>query len=446
MDTSAYLVNIVTQGDFHLVHFRIGAIFTQVLPVAMVHAGASLKAIMISYSINFVITAYAAWILAFHSFRNPAAATAILLFGMIGVNVLFFWPVSEFLQCLTYSILFFSFLTSPVAYKPAWKIAGAGILTLLVVTAHPLSMITVVFVLAIFLSGIPGFWKQKQILRMVAASLLTSAFFLLLKGKQPYDLGKMHGMMDFQNLFHAFLEAPALQATLAEFAGSLLPVTFSALLVISGFLAFRKYVQAILLCGFLIMYFIIYNVSFLEGDSPVVMENMMLMFPFFVFIASTGLMQWMLNKGLLLPVLGIAMATFSFRFFMAAEKAALRTKWHDEMFLNLRKFEERKYVMNKAGLPEGIVDVPWALYSESLLLSALHHPDSCYVLVAVNNPEEFISGAKEQALQYPRTTFWKYDWLENLGGEYFRLPGSNFRLLKREEIYRDSPIVDDWQD
>lgn len=429
MDSSAYMVNIISNEGFHFAHMRYGAMFGQLLPIAAIALGLSLKTVMLAYSLNLALIGYACWAISWYLFRDKEGAVAIILITAIGITHLFFWPVSELYQCMIYSGLLFAWLKSFDDKGTIKFIIVAALLSLLVITTHPLGIISLPFAFALFLVANRNFWQNRSILITIGSSAIVALVFLLVKGNEGYDANKTAAAYDIFNSMNGFWDFPGLPTTFKKLRGDQLMVSLISIVVLIFLLAEKKFIQSALLILACIGYFIIFTVSYPDGESFLVRENMMLPFTFFAVISGIPAFTWLQKRKLLWPILTITLILSAIRIQNVVDKKVSRINWHETMFSNLSSFPERKFIFEKSHVPGDIVPINWALYSESLLISALHGKDSTHVLFAADDPDEFIMKVRNQELRYPRTPWWTSDPIVNLGDQYFSLPASKFRLV-----------------
>jgi len=429
MDTSDYLVQMVSGEGIHFVPMRPAAVLTQVLPVLAIWSGLSLRTIMVAYSVNFVIVAYLIWWISAYIFRNKPGSVALLLFNIVGITHLFFWPVSENLLCINLAILLYCWLSSSHDKSKKTSFLLVALLSLLIFASHPLAIVVQTYVFVSYAILVPAFWKSRSVLFHLAGALFALTIFNLAGlafGSKEQSVSEAGNVLASVKILS---EIPGLGIAAKSFAETFFMVSLIGIVCWFWLLLTRRWLQAVLLISAAILYFIIFNLKYPNGESMIVRENHMLEFSLFAVLGTAELCSW-LNKLKILPVILILICFFSGkRILSKSQEYSDRIAWHESMFTNLRNHDNRKYVMDKRNLPENIVPIGWALYSESLVLSSLHSPDSCFVLYAADDPPAIVAGAGNALNLYPRTDFWPYDRIETLNQNYFRLPESSFKLL-----------------
>ena len=109
-DSAYYIFNIVNTGWFDIEHSRYSAFLTQLLPVAFVNMGLSLKMVLYAYSISFILLFYGIWLIINYALKDPYSGIALILLLVLPVRENFFKPVTELHQALAWSVLLFSWL------------------------------------------------------------------------------------------------------------------------------------------------------------------------------------------------------------------------------------------------------------------------------------------------------------------------------------------------
>ena len=61
-DSASYVIEMLKKDNFATVHGRIGALFSQLIPFALLKLKAPLYAVMVGYSLNFILVYFGCWL------------------------------------------------------------------------------------------------------------------------------------------------------------------------------------------------------------------------------------------------------------------------------------------------------------------------------------------------------------------------------------------------
>lgn len=147
-DTAAYTVELIKKQSFAIVHDRYGASLSQIIPVILLHFKAPLKAVMIGYSVNFILLYFLCFWFCLSICRHRSAAYAICLLLVFTVKLTFYWPVTELLQGMIYCVVFFAWWNSKKERIVIVHYAVGFLLGMLALNTHSLTCVVLVLVIA----------------------------------------------------------------------------------------------------------------------------------------------------------------------------------------------------------------------------------------------------------------------------------------------------------
>ena len=206
-DPAFHLFSIVRKGEFAIQVHRFGAFFTQLFPLVAVKLGLSLKAIMISYSISFILLDALLFGLLLRPLRQPYWALALLLNSVLMVNETFYWIQSELKQGLSMLIFYLGFIHSnKVKSDSVWYLPiHAGMLSLLAFT-HPLLVFPFIFGLGLLIRT-TGPENRRELFSLGVTFLL----FYLIKSqlfRNWYDDAQMQHLGNLVTYFPNYFSVP----------------------------------------------------------------------------------------------------------------------------------------------------------------------------------------------------------------------------------------------
>ena len=144
-DSSYYIFNTIDSGFFVTPHQRIVLALSEIVPLLFFYLGASLKVILVVWSLGHVLFYYVIFLIAFYKFRNEGAALAVILLNVIGQTWLYFSPMLEICYGAALAVLFKILLEENNRNFMRWT--WLVILEILVLTSHPENFVVLFFIL-----------------------------------------------------------------------------------------------------------------------------------------------------------------------------------------------------------------------------------------------------------------------------------------------------------
>jgi len=144
-DTANYAFQLIFQEDFYTGHSRYVSYLPQLIPLALVKAGASLQSVLMAYSFSFILLYYLIFLAIVYLFRNPAGGLMLAMALSLTVRFKFYAPVGEVVIGIAFVVLVLGWLTSPIYQQTGnrlWKSLLAIVLSALFLWIHPFPMIS----------------------------------------------------------------------------------------------------------------------------------------------------------------------------------------------------------------------------------------------------------------------------------------------------------------
>lgn len=268
-DSAYYLFRIANEGNFHIEHGRYGAFASQVLPLLGVKLGAPLAIVACLYSISIPMFTglWSTWICLRQRKNALVFATLILLLQTLSIRHSWFWPVSELLQGVIYLIMGFFYLqTDEKKWLPvAWLFLGLALLS------HPaVAPLTAALLLAQYKQ-----WNRWNLVLLLLACGL--AFFLL--PRSDYEKEKMAAFTNVDHMVHSALWGYLKLGIIKVY---LLCMPLAAYVLYKR----KDWVFRTVALGYTLAWLLLCAASEYQGNSAVMLENVLLPIPAFWLLAA----------------------------------------------------------------------------------------------------------------------------------------------------------------
>lgn len=205
-DSSYYIFNTIDSGFFVTPHQRIVLAISEVVPLIFFYLGASLKTIIVAWSLGHVLFYYGVFLIAFYKFRNEGAALAVILLNVIGQTWLYFSPMLEICYGAALLVIFKILLDENKLTRSRWF--WMIILEIFILTSHPENFVIFFFVIGYDMLK-NGFRKNPHILLLL---VFIATIIFKTQTFSEYEGGKINFMTDthqnhlYENLWnHAYL-------------------------------------------------------------------------------------------------------------------------------------------------------------------------------------------------------------------------------------------------
>ncbi|MEL6721549.1 MAG: hypothetical protein AAFP82_22820, partial [Bacteroidota bacterium] len=146
-DSAYYTFNLLYSQDFYIAHGRTISYASQLMPLLAMKLGWSLKAVLIVYSMSFMLLFYGIYNLIVYGFRNVEGGLFLALAVSLTIRYKFYAGISEVFFSLALAALLIGWLTKnrDLFHRlTAWQNLLVGIiLVLLLTTGHPIIILPV---------------------------------------------------------------------------------------------------------------------------------------------------------------------------------------------------------------------------------------------------------------------------------------------------------------
>jgi hypothetical protein len=415
LDNAYHLFIIIKDGDFAFQNFRYGAVFTQAVPLLASKLNISLNAILISYSVCFVIYYALCYYICGSILKNYRLALVLLVFNIAFVSDTFFWMLSELPQGIAFMLVLLSYLSSRLSEKATLGNILLVILGTIVVIIffHPLMMFPYLFVLVFFFLNKPAFDKRIFLIALLsfvmAYVLKKTAFTTEYERNATNGAGKL--IDNFPHYFRIYANKAFLLSCLTKYY--FIPIiSFSILFV---YLRQKKWAKLTLFCCCAIGYLLMINVTYPGRDvEAFYIENMYLPlgiiigFPFvFDVLPNIKDQKWTIS------IFAIIIVVAGLRIVMVAEPYTSRLDWEREF---LKKHRSEKILVAESLVPMDLLLMSWGTPYEFWLLSTVEGDRTASIVV--NNDVKALEWGTHDARSF--LTQWGVFPYKEMPSHYFK--------------------------
>jgi len=387
-DTAASLWDIFRKNSLNVTTNRFVSIFSQFLPLIAYKLGASLKVVMILYSLNFILVPILLSLISIKCFKETNTAWSILLFCVIMSKNLFYYPVSEFRMGLCF-LLFYAGYFQYTLYKEQSGSVSFGLISLffipVIVFSHPLSVLVFSAWLfwQVFLNG-KFTHKISLVAILIAISYATKKIFFYVQ----YDADKTKGLENFKNLnlthlFDVGLGGQFISAVKNDYF--LIPFLIIILAVV--FIRLKKIKAFIVFLCILLSFVMLIAVSFKNEPYNYYIEHMYQPFSFFIALAVGRYFKEAFDKKLTIPVLAVVFIISVNKIYYGHNFYSKRLQWFRACFEVMETKNIKKTVVGLDRIDGWSIHGNWLTWLETLMLSSLDNPKDAKTITIVWNED-----------------------------------------------------------
>lgn len=384
LDSSLFPIYLFNNGSVPVFESRYSCFCVDIIPYIFKQMGGNLNTIVFVYSLTYAFLHLVVYILITHVFKKPITALYVPFLLLVHEKVLFFWPENGSTMAVTFGAIIFLILYKEKGVKTSFsRLSILIVFSLFILFFHPLSIFVIFFTLCYNAA-------QDRKIRLehligIAIIMMFSIFkFLTMSAYETNAISKLSNLS--LTVFSSSYVKAAINYYLKNF-----PVIGIILILQSIYLLrTKKYAVLSIIYMNLILFLLILNIAMpVTRHSELYFHHINLPIAFFI--------------------------TFPFFFDVLPGFFKMKEKWHHVTFLfffflaviftvprlsNIgnkiteRHELERKLCQSAANMGVGLVylepanldpllrNFRYFLMSESMLLSALDHPDFQTIIVA----------------------------------------------------------------
>lgn len=387
-DDAYHTFEIIRTRSLAIQGNRFGAAVTQVWPLLAVLLNLPLKAVLIIYSLSFVLYPFLVFLISLRYFRSPQIALCTLLFSVLLTAHTFYWLISEFVQGCFLVMLFYGFLLHKGKTRHIHPLELVLVTGLIVTIAffHPLMAVP------FFYLGVFFFFSEKSIsTRLIALAFITFIAVLLFKKYfipvSSYDASKMETLRYFKTLFPDYFRLKVNYLFLKNCVRHyyfLLPLLLICSVV---YLKGKNYVKLLLLLSFFAGFLLLVNITGHLWPDPFYMEasyqclGLFVIFPF-VFDVLPLFKSPKVAYACISGIVLIRVAHIG----LSHQPYTERLAWNERLLEETGKGHSKKLIIHSQSVPMEVLRTTWASSYELLLLSSLEKPENARCLIIDDDP------------------------------------------------------------
>lgn len=150
-DMAFQTVLMSSEGGFQIMVNRFGVVLVQALPLMAIQWGLPLKAVSLLYSLSFPLLFLGVYAAIVRGFRHEALGLSLVTLFTLMVYDAFYWPSSEQQQGLAFLLLFFAFAQRHLRFDKMAAVMAALVAVPVLAYYHPLIFIPFYFLWGYYL-------------------------------------------------------------------------------------------------------------------------------------------------------------------------------------------------------------------------------------------------------------------------------------------------------
>lgn len=432
-DSGFYVSQFINNRFFWIECQRIVLAFSQVLPLAGVWAGIPLKYVLLLYSVSHVAFFYALFLFVYYGMRDRRSGLLIILSQTVGIMHSFFTPMFELYYGVPLLITFYAFWR--LNLNRPFVTFILVILEILLLLSHPLAFMLFIFLL---LFDIPESRRSEKplylylLIFIVFAGVIVYKYFTMCE----YEVGKLGWQFNFaENKTYQQLLNPSYYKTMGIFMVKYYWEVIVALLIVTFMLLTQKrWLQLLVVYGFLAAYLFLVNSAYIMSPSRY-MEQVMFPIVPIVFIPLIYNFPKEPRPGLKNVSVLLISALIAFRLFVIYDGSKVfvkRTQQMENLIAAAWQMGGSKFYADPANIDRGYTQFNWSYPLETLLISSLR--GSGYsVSIAPYDDLAFEGNIKKLGASDFLFRRWEIKPKEWLNSRYFHLDPGLYRPLNTSE-------------
>jgi hypothetical protein len=425
-DSAFFSWLMIDSGEPVSVLGRYGSWVAQLLPVALIRSGASLEAVLRSYSLMFIVFHALVFALLAFVLKDRKATYALPIVLTAGFHYMFYYGISELYQGLTLTLLLWAIIKKALAVEQRgglWKWAVLAILLNVWISFYHQLLVLPLFFLLVFEGLTKDVRRRKRLL--VIGSVLCLWYVLRIKAmaSSTYEESRMPKLDD---LLHYSMDLNALNSTVyflavwTKFKAALLLIAVA----IGAAVWRRRWLHFAWTMAFSTGFLILVLIVDRDGMAPMIYENYYPVITLFWVVLLLDVVpgsssrQTMVRSALLVSVCAIGLVQIHRGHYRISEKVAYAKR--------VARFQadhgSRKSIVGFDNYAWAYAMGHWPAGMESALVTAVAGPEKASTIFVTNDlamldtvharPEQFLGPS------------WEPAWfgLQNLDQRYFRFP------------------------
>jgi hypothetical protein len=433
-DSANNTFKLVQFENFAIPALRYSKLLVQLIPVALLKLNFSLKIIVISYSVSFVLLYYTLFHLAVFKLKNLGAGLLIIFVLVVGVRHAFYYTTTETPQGLAYLGLFLAWLyfSSDQAVN-GFKFYSIGLLIILLAFfSHPITLFPLLFIIGFHMIDTKSFKKSRAYILIGIIALIYIAKFAVTPANS-YEGSFFSRFVDYKSLLNDFGKSYSFRFMKPRMYSIYLITWIGFLITSSYYFVSKKYLKLAFYLAFSGIFIIILFLTFQKGDSNIAMEknimplNFIILMPIIIEIFRRKDVNIIRISAYLLLAFSILWS--SYHVFNTRKVYHKRIVYLEQMINVARQQDNKKFIIKKEVLNPNKIMVEYALSTETLLLTSIEGPDSSLTIHYVSNRMKNKFRTDMEDLFF-FTQYWPTIPMDQLNKRFFHLPDGKYSELK----------------
>lgn len=430
-DTSFFTFKILNFEKFNIEAGRYATFITQIIPLVLLKLHASLKTILIGYSVSFVIINYLFFLTNLYAFKSIKAALATTILLFLGVSDTSFYAVTEIFFGMMGVTSFYGFLEYFLNNEKKFTEVKKRVLFLLGIIlivicmfSHPSTLFPVLFVLGFQLVD-KKIYKNKTIYLFLLITIIVYGLKYLSIDKNSYEGDQIAPFYNFFSIIKNFTHINSFHFFIKFVLKGIyvLPIILLVINMIHNYLK-GEYIKLLYISVATAGFFILLMVIFSRGDSDLGMEKNLI--PLWIFIAlpfiHDVLFQEFRHKFSRALIYSIIVISGLSGFYRAAKFSVERSRYLKKIIeVASDTTSSNKIIIEKKNLDMDKLAGTWSIANETLLMSSVEEQEESKTIYMVDNLEQLKDFDFKKTDVYLCVPFW-LEWnYSSLNQQFFKL-------------------------
>ena len=437
LDASFQSFDVINKGKLAIQVQRFGAAFVQMFPLLTSKLGLPLKAILISYSLSFIIFHYLMFLICNYILKIKEMALSIVLFTILMTVHTFFWVQNEVIQGISVVFVYFALLINRErSQKIRWFDFPLALLILIAaVYFHPLNVFAFVFCILFFLISSDNIINLQKIIFSVASWIAIVVAKVYITKVSTYDVGSMQRFTtNISKPIAELKHGEAINLFLSHCFDDFVILILLALSIAIYYTTTKEYRKLVLFSLLTISYILLVLVSFYDSKFWFYLESQFLpLSVIFILPLVFDIIPSFKKERTALITISALIVYKLFYISYSSQIYTQRLNYLNELLIYTYRFDSTKFMVDNDDIQQNKLLMHWGCAYETLYLSLLKSPDSTRTIVIYDEPknELWITGQKNSfhaaydMIKYPEANHNYFNFKDTV---------HSYKLLSRKEL------------
>lgn len=439
IDSANQLLDMINSGGIVIYDRRYSMIINELLPFLALKLNLSLFWIVFSYAISFGLILYAIYLINLYVFKSLHAAL-IVVFSAASMGFTFFHGISETVQLIAYSSLFYGWLeylaSRNFKLSPFIILPFSLFLLSLSFFIHPVSVFFIGFALGYFIID-HNLYRNWIVYSLAGILILLISFQLLTTTEGSHNASFLSELRNFKDIIPSIPESYTFSFFKVFFWEFYYIPAIAFLISLIYYVSHKNYLKlgfvSIGVLGFMLISLIVYH----EGDANHAMERTFLPLVFFCSLPFLkDVLEVNTRTKRLTPVVLVGVLLIGF--LNISEAGEIFEKRLNRLNSFVEQAHSRpgsKYIIHQNEIDVAPLRVYYAVATETLLYSSLKGPEaSTTIYINKNEVDHDVLDERDDLFLY--TDYYIYRSEDELNQNYFNLSGKYRALYGDRTIQR----------